>query len=150
MSERPIDGMMNTTLEKIRQMVDVSTVVGEPITLPDGATVVPISKVAYGFASGGSDLPSKHPSANGDFAGGAGAGVTVTPIAFIVSQHGQVHVQQVEPYTSAMDRAVGTMPEIVDKISALVTTVTDKLGAGKTTEEPTGTEVVPAKPTEKE
>lgn len=131
MSERPIEGMMNTTLEKIRQMVDVSTVVGDPIILPDGATVVPISKVAYGFASGGSDLPSKHPSAKGYFAGGAGAGVTVTPIAFIVSQNGNVHVQQVEPYTSSMDRAISTMPEIMDKISNLVLTVTDKLDGGK-------------------
>ncbi|MBR4888481.1 MAG: GerW family sporulation protein [Clostridia bacterium] len=131
MSERAIDSMMNTTLEKIRQMVDVSTVVGDPITLPDGATVVPISKVAYGFASGGSDLPSKHPSAKGYFAGGAGAGVTVTPVAFIVSQNGQVRVQQVEPYTSSMDRAISTMPEIVDKISNLVVTVSDKFG-GKT------------------
>ena len=131
MSERAIDSMMNTTLEKIRQMVDVSTVVGDPITLPDGATVVPISKVAYGFASGGSDLPSKHPSAKGYFAGGAGAGVTVTPVAFIVSQNGQVRVQQVEPYTSSMDRAISTMPEIVDTISNLVVTVSDKFG-GKT------------------
>ena len=128
MSERAIDSMMSTTLEKIRQMVDVSTVVGDPITLPDGATVVPISKVAYGFASGGSDLPSKHPSAKGYFAGGAGAGVTVTPIAFIVSQNGNVRVQQVEPYTSSMDRAISTMPEIVDKISNLVANVTEKLG----------------------
>ena len=129
MSERAIDSMMSTTLEKIRQMVDVSTVVGDPITLPDGATVVPISKVAYGFASGGSDLPSKHPSAKGYFAGGAGAGVTVTPIAFIVSQNGNVRVQQVEPYTSSMDRAISTMPEIVDKISSLVANVTEKLGS---------------------
>ena len=129
--DNKVQDLMGISIDKIRQMVDVSTVVGDPITLPDGATVVPISKVAYGFASGGSDLPSKHPSAKGYFAGGAGAGVTVTPVAFIVSQNGQVRVQQVEPYTSSMDRAISTMPEIVDKISNLVVTVSDKFG-GKT------------------
>lgn len=130
MSERPIEGMMNTTLEKIRQMVDVSTVVGEPIALPDGTTVIPVSKVSYGFASGGSDIPSKHPSASGYFGGGAGAGVTVTPVAFIVSKDGQLRIQQVEPYTSAMDRAVGVVPDIVEKIGALL-----NLAAGKDSEE---------------
>lgn len=126
MSERPIEGMMNTTLEKIRQMVDVSTVVGDPITLPDSTTVIPVSKVSYGFASGGSDIPSKHPSASGYFGGGAGAGITVTPVAFIVSKDGQLRIQQVEPYTSAMDRAVGVVPDIVEKIGSLLNLATGK------------------------
>ena len=130
MSERPIEGMMNTTLEKIRQMVDVSTVVGEPIALPDGTTVIPVSKVSYGFASGGSDIRSKHPSESGYFGDGAGAGATVTPVALIVSKDGQLRIQQVEPYTSAMDRAVAVLPDIVEKIGALL-----NLAAGKDSEE---------------
>lgn len=59
MSEHPIEGMMGTTLDKIRQMVDVNTVMGDPVTTPDGTVIIPISKISYGFASGGSDLPSK-------------------------------------------------------------------------------------------
>ena len=71
MSDHPIEGMMNATLEKIRQMVDANAVVGDPVVAPDGSVVIPVSKINYGFASGGSDIPSKHPSASGYFGGGA-------------------------------------------------------------------------------
>ena len=69
--ETKVENLMGVSIDKIKQMVDVSTVVGDPITLPDGTTVIPVSKVSYGFASGGSDIPSKHPSASGYFGGGA-------------------------------------------------------------------------------
>ena len=74
MSEHPIEGMMGTTLDKIRQMVDVNTVMGDPVTTPDGTVIIPISKISYGFASGGSDLPSKANAEKNYFGGGAGAG----------------------------------------------------------------------------
>lgn len=124
MSEHPIEGMMDTTLEKIRQMVDVNTVVGDPITAPDGTVILPVSKISYGFASGGSDFPSKHQTDKSFFGGGAGAGVTVTPLAFLTISNGNVHLLQIDPYNSSADRVIGMIPEVADKIN-------DFLGARK-------------------
>ena len=119
MSDHPIEGMMNTTLEKIKQMVDVNTVIGDPVTTPDGTTVIPVSRVSYGFASGGSDLPSKSQPSSGLFAGGSGAGITISPIAFLTIHQGHVRVLQIEPYLSSVDRALEKVPDVVDKISSL-------------------------------
>ena len=115
-----VNNLMDVTMEKIKNMVDVNTVVGDPITTPDGTTVIPISRVSYGFASGGSDLPSKAQPASGLFAGGSGAGITVIPIAFLAISNGSVRVLQIEPYISPADRALEKLPEVVDKISALI------------------------------
>ena len=69
MSENQVNNLLGVTMDKIKQMVDVNTVIGSPVTTPDGTTVIPVSRVSYGFASGGSDLPSKTQSAAGLFAG---------------------------------------------------------------------------------
>lgn len=119
MSEHPIEGMMNTTLDKIKQMVDVNSIVGDPITSPDGTIIIPVSKVSYGFASGGSDIPSKAQPARELFGGGTGAGITINPIAFITISNGNVKLLQIDPYNSSADRVVGMVPEVVDKISSL-------------------------------
>ena len=80
--EHPIGSLMDTTMEKIKEMIDVNTIIGEPITSPDGTLIIPVSKVIYGFAAGGSDLPTK--KENKDcFGGGSGAGVTIQPVAFL-------------------------------------------------------------------
>ena len=73
MSDHPIESMMNTTMEKIKTMVDASTMIGDPITTPDGTVIIPVSKVSYGFASGGSDFVSKNAASKDLFGGGAGA-----------------------------------------------------------------------------
>ena len=117
MSEHPIEGMMETTLEKIRQMVDVNTVMGDPVTTPDGTVIIPISKISYGFASGGSDLPSKAHPEKEYFGGGAGAGVTVTPLGFLTISGGNVRLLQIDPYNSSADRVIGMIPEVADKIN---------------------------------
>ena len=78
----PIDNLMNITMDKIKEMVDVNTIVGTPITSADGTLIIPVSKVSYGFASGGSDLPTKNEKKD-LFGGGSGAGVTIQPIAFL-------------------------------------------------------------------
>ena len=83
MSDHPIESMMNTTMEKIKTMVDASTMIGDPITTPDGTVIIPVSKVSYGFASGGSDFVSKNAASKDLFGGGAGAGITLTPVAWI-------------------------------------------------------------------
>jgi sporulation protein YtfJ len=119
MAEHPIEGMMDTTLEKIRQMVDVNSVVGDPITAPDGTVIIPISKVNYGFASGGSDLPVKVPEKQ-FFGGGTGAGVTITPVAFLVVAGGEVRLLRVEGSGSAVDHIIDQAPELINRISGMV------------------------------
>lgn len=119
MSENKVNSLLGNTIEKIKNMVDVNTVIGEPITTADGVTVIPVSKVAYGFASGGSDLPSKNQPASGLFGGGAGAGVTVSPVAFLVISGGNVKVIQIEPFTSSVDRIIQEAPDVVDKIAGI-------------------------------
>lgn len=114
-----VNNLMDVTMEKIKKMVDVNTVIGDPITTPDGTTVIPISRVSYGFASGGSDLPSKAQPSSGLFAGGSGAGITVIPIAFLSISNGNVRVLQIEPYIGPVDRALEKFPEVVDKLAAL-------------------------------
>ena len=126
MSEHPIEGMMGTTLDKIRQMVDVNTVMGDPVTTPDGTVIIPISKISYGFASGGSDLPSKTHAEKNYFGGGAGAGVTVTPLAFLTISGGNVRLLQIDPYNSSADRVIGMIPEVADRINEFMNSRKEK------------------------
>ncbi len=119
MSANNVNGLLGVSMYKIKEMVDVNTVVGEPITTPDGTTVIPISRVNYGFAAGGSDLPSKAQPAGGLFAGGSGAGVTVSPVAFLSIHDGNVRVIQIEPYFSPVDRALEKIPDIADMLGSL-------------------------------
>lgn len=117
--QHPIQGLMDTTMDKIKQMVDVNTIVGTPITTPDGTTIVPVSKVSYGFASGGSDIPSKNAINKQVFGGGSGAGISITPIAFIAVHNGETKVLGINSSNNTADRVVNMVPELVDKISAL-------------------------------
>ena len=119
MSDNQVNHLLGTTMDKIKQMVDVNTVIGNPVTTPDGTTVIPVSRVSYGFASGGTDLPSKTQPSGGLFAGGSGAGITISPIAFLTIREGHVRVLQIEPYLSSVDRALEKVPDVVDKISSL-------------------------------
>ncbi len=119
MSEHPINGLMDTTLDKLKQMVDVNTVIGTPITTPDGATIIPVSKVIYGFASGGSEFNSKKADSQNLFGGGSGAGVTITPLAFISIYNGEVKMLNISAYQDSGDRAVGIIPDVVDKVVGL-------------------------------
>ena len=114
MSEKSANGILSTTIEKVRDLVDVSTSIGEPINLPDGLTIIPISKVTYGFASGGSDFPSKN---NVELFGGAGgAGITINPVAFLVIKDGEVSIRHIVSNDNAAERAVTMIPEMFDKV----------------------------------
>lgn len=117
MADHPIDGLMNTTMSKIRDMVDVNTIIGDPITTPDGTVIIPVSKVTCGFASGGSDLPTK--TAKNCFGGGSGAGVTIQPVAFLTVYKGNVKLLPVDKYDGAADRVVAMVPDLVDKVADL-------------------------------
>jgi sporulation protein YtfJ len=118
MSDHPIEGLIGASLAKIKEMVDVETIVGDPITTADGITIIPISKVSFGFASGGSDISSK--SAKDLFAGGSGAGVTISPIAFIVITNGDVKLLQMSMGANTTNAALNMIPDIIDKITAIV------------------------------
>jgi sporulation protein YtfJ len=119
MSEHPIEGMMDTTLEKIKQMVDTNSVVGDPITAPDGTIIIPISKVNYGFGSGGSDLPVKMAEKQ-FFGGGTGAGVTITPVAFLVVSNGDIRLLRVDAGSTSVDRLIDQAPELINRISNMI------------------------------
>lgn len=118
MANHTIEGMMDTTMDKIRQMVDVNTIIGEPVICPDGTVIIPVSKVSYGFASGGSDLPTKNGGSKDYFGGGSGAGVSIQPVAFLVVNNGNVKMLNME-FDGAVDRVVSMVPDVVDKISEL-------------------------------
>lgn len=117
MGEHPIQGLMGTSMEKIREMVDVNTIIGDPITCPDGTVIIPVSKVGFGFAAGGSDWPSKQPKEL--FGGASGAGVSIQPLAFLVVHDGDVKILQMDPDPSTADRVVGLVPDVVNTISSL-------------------------------
>ena len=119
MSDHPINSIMDTSLKKIKELIDVNTIIGDPITTPDGTTIIPVSKVTYGFASGGSDLPTKKDSRD-CFGGGAGAGVTIQPMGFLSISRGNVKFIPIEKYDGAADRIVGMIPEAFDKISSFI------------------------------
>lgn len=102
-------------MDKIKQMVDVNTIIGDPITTPDGTTVIPISKVSYGFASGGTDLPTK--SAKETFGGVGGAGISIQPIGFLVIGNGNVKLLQLSTAENTVNNIVNMVPEMVDKVS---------------------------------
>jgi sporulation protein YtfJ len=117
MSEKTANGILQTTIEKVRDLVDVSTIIGDPINLPDGLTIIPVSKVTYGFASGGSDFPSKN---NVELFGGAGgAGITINPVAFLVVKDGEVTIKHILSGENAVERAVSLVPEMFDKVANL-------------------------------
>ncbi len=118
MSEHPIRGLMDTTIQKIKDMVDGNTIIGDPITTPEGTVIIPVSKVHLGFASGGSDFGGKNPEKD-RFGGGAGAGLTVSPVAFLVLSGGNVRLIQLAEKNNTADRAINLVPEVMDKITEL-------------------------------
>lgn len=110
----PLNDLMTSTMEKIHQMVDTNTIVGEPITTPDGVTLIPISRVSLGFGSGGGDYGKTQPK---DFGGGSAAGVKIEPVAFLVIREGVTRVLPVAtPPMTTLDRVVEMVPDMMDKV----------------------------------
>ena len=116
--EHPIGSLMDTTMEKIKEMIDVNTIIGEPITSPDGTLIIPVSKVSYGFAAGGSDLPTK--KENKDcFGGGSGAGVTFQTVAFLTVYQGDVRLVSVDREEGTADKLVNMIPDVLKKVKGV-------------------------------
>ena len=123
-----LPNMLENTIAKIREMVDVNSVVGTPITTPDGVTIIPISKVSVGFGGGGSDFVSRNANKHENpFGGGAGGGVKVTPIAFLIVKDGSVRMLPVAaPANTTADRVVEMIPDTLDKIATFIDSKLEK------------------------
>ena len=120
MAEHPIQGLMNVTMDKIRQMADSNTIIGKPIKTDDGTTILPVSRISFGFASAGTDFDGKNAANKDLFGGGSGAGVNIQPVAFLVVKDGCVRTIQLSDGSNTVDRALTMLPELVDKVSALL------------------------------
>ena len=138
--DNEISAVMTATMSKIKEMVDNNTVVGDPITTPDGTVLIPVSKVSYGFAAGGSDIPSK--SSAGLFGGGSGAGINVTPVAFIVVSGGEVRLLHIVSKPDSTDKVVNLVPDLVDKITSLFTKKKEKTETTVEAQDKSGAESV--------
>lgn len=123
-NHHPIEGIMGATMDRMRDMVDVDTVIGEPITTCDGSTVIPISTVSFGFVSGGGEYRANPPKAQAEdgrmpFAGGTGAGVTIRPMGFLVQGRDSVRLLPAQPY-APVDRMIELAPQIMSEIRRLL------------------------------
>ena len=134
MKEQSAAGILETTIEKVKNLVNVSTIIGDPMTVDGGITIIPVSKVTYGFASGGSDFPSK--SNKEIFGGGGGAGVTITPVAFLVVSDGEVTLKHITAYDNAAERVVNLVPEMFDKVTSVVNKAKKEKSEAAKAEEP--------------
>lgn len=124
MKEQSASGILGTSIEKIKDLVDVSTIIGEPIKVTETLQIIPVSKVTYGFASGGTDFPSK--SNQELFGGGGGAGITISPVAFLVVNNGSVSVKYINAAEGSVERVIGMVPDIVDKATDVISQLKNK------------------------
>lgn len=123
-----LPNMLESTMQKIREMVDVNSVIGEPITTPDGVSIIPVSKVSVGFGGGGSDFVNKSGGEN-PFGGGVGGAVKVTPICFLIVKDGNVRMMPVaEAANTTADRIVEMVPDTIDKFTAFLDSRSTKRG----------------------
>ena len=118
MNESKVQGILGTTIEEIRSIADANTMIGDPVVMNDEITILPVSKISCGFASGGSDFSIKN-SAAPVFGGAGGGGVTVTPVAFIVVNKGIVKVININTTETPIDKAISLVPELVEQIKGL-------------------------------
>ncbi len=133
----PIEGLMSVAMENIKSMVDVNTIVGEPIVTPDGATIVPISRVSFGFGAGGSEFsanPVDKKSEDKMFGGGSGGGATIKPVAFLVVNKDTIRILPITNTLSTIDRVVDMVPEAINKFNGLINGIKEKK-ANKSSEE---------------
>jgi len=126
----PIEGLMSTAMSSIKEMVDVNTIVGTPVESPDGSVIIPISKVSFGFAAGGSDFGKKNET-EVMFGGGAGGGVSIAPVSFVVVGQGQIKMMPIGTATSPVDRILDMVPGIVEKINDKLTSKKEDKKKGK-------------------
>ena len=123
MEKHAIGELMEKTMSKIREMVDVNTIVGSPITTADGITLIPVSKVSFGFAAGGSDFQTKNGKEGqpNPFGGGSGAGVKIEPVSFLVIRDGNVRMISANAREqNSVEKFIDSMPDIIDKVKEVL------------------------------
>lgn len=128
MSEHPIEGLMNAAMENLKEMIDVNTIIGDPVETPDGSVILPVSKVGFGFAAGGSEFSGQRelhaPGTSGarlahPFGGGSGGGVSITPVAFLIVNSKGVHLLHMDQQTHLLEKMMDMAPAAVDKIQTI-------------------------------
>ena len=120
MEKHTIVDLMHVAMTKIHEMTDVNTIVGDAVSTPDGTTIIPVSKVSYGFAAGGTDWGKKEAAGGNNFGGGSGAGITLTPVSFLVITPKGVNMLPVTPAAgTSFERIVDMIPGVVTKITSL-------------------------------
>jgi sporulation protein YtfJ len=133
MSEHPIQGLMKTAMENLKEMIDVNTIIGDPVETPDGSVILTVSKVGFGFAAGGSEFgnqPQSQSSSQQDgssskskempFGGGSGGGVSITPIAFLVVSNTGIKTIHLDNSTHLYERILDLAPGVIDKLQHLM------------------------------
>lgn len=126
MAEHPIQGLMKTAMENLKEMVDVNTIVGDPVETPDGSVILPVSKVGFGFAAGGSEFQIDQSRKDTDtdqglpFGGGSGGGVSITPVAFLVVNSKGIRMVHIDGQTHIYDKILEATPQVVEKIQAML------------------------------
>jgi sporulation protein YtfJ len=123
MADHPIQGLMKTTLENLKHMVDVNTIIGDPVETPDGSVILPVSRVAFGFASGGSEFEYSHGQAatiSHPFGGGSGGGVSITPVAFLIVGKQGIRSIPLENSTHLYDRILDSVPQVFEKVQSMM------------------------------
>ena len=120
MGEHPINNLMSTVMENIKGMIDVDTVIGEPVERSNGTMIIPISKVGFGFAAGGSDIPAQG-TAEKSFGGGSGAGVSISPVGFLVVTPDQIKMVPVSSGSTPVDKIIDYIPVAINKVNDIIT-----------------------------
>ncbi|MEI5905463.1 GerW family sporulation protein [Bacillus spongiae] len=127
MSDHPIEGLMTTAMESLKEMIDVNTIIGDPVETPDGSVILTVSKVGFGFAAGGSEFiidskgdNSGQSSTKQPFGGGSGGGVSITPIAFLIVNANGVQMLHLDENTHLLERILDLAPGVVEKIQGMM------------------------------
>lgn len=127
--EHPIQGLMDTAMSNIKAMVDVNTIVGESIRVPDGTIIVPISTVSFGFGAGGSEFAAKKNTPTEQspmFGGGCGGGANLKPVAFLVVGNGTIRLMSIGGEVSPLEKVIDLVPEMVDKVNGALNNISQK------------------------
>ncbi|MEW9051746.1 MAG: GerW family sporulation protein [Neobacillus sp.] len=133
MSEHPIQGLMTTAMESLKEMIDVNTIIGDPVETPDGSVILTVSKVGFGFAAGGSEFKMDGSQKQGEgqsgsklpFGGGSGGGVSITPIAFLIVNSQGVKMLHLDESTHLYEKILELAPQAVDKIQQMLSKKND-------------------------
>lgn len=140
MEEHPIQGLMTTAMENIKGMVEANTIIGDPVNSPDGSMIIPISKVGFGFAAGGSEFNNQS-STDGDatlpFGGGSGGGVSITPIAFLILSQEKVKMVHLDQHTRIYEKMIDYAPQVVDKVQEMLKEAGQQKDTGRSEQQQT-------------